>query len=183
MKEQNEDSKSQEVNKENLDTNENVENQEETQQENNETNSLEGQLKELNDKYIRLYSEFDNYRKRTNREKVDIIVNANEDLLVELLPTMDDFERAIENNKSTDDIQVIKEGFELIYNKFRSNLESKGLKQIQAKGQPFDSELHEAIANVPAPDTKLVGCVVDDVTKGYFLNDKVIRHAKVVVGQ
>ncbi len=183
MKEQNEDSKSQEVNKENLDTNENVENQEETQQENNEENSLEGQLKELNDKYIRLYSEFDNYRKRTNREKLDIIVNANEDLLVELLPTMDDFERAIENNKSTDDIQVIKEGFELIYNKFRSNLESKGLKQIQAKGQPFDSELHEAIANIPAPEAKLVGHVVDDVTKGYYLNDKVIRHAKVVVGQ
>lgn|SRR5690554_4404744 len=187
MKEQNKDSKSNEVDKEILETNESVENQkegnEETPQENNDVNPLESQLKELNDKYIRLYSDFDNFRKRTNREKLDIISSANEDLLLDLIPTLDDFERAIESNTSIDDLQTLKEGFILIFNKLRNTLEAKGLKQMQAKGTPFDSELHEAIANVPAPEKSLVGSVVDDVTKGYYLNDKVIRHAKVVVGQ
>lgn len=159
----------------------------EEQQENNteapKELTAEEKLAELNDRFIRLYAEFDNYRKRTNKEKVDIITNANAGVLADLLPVMDDFERAILNNQQADDIIVVKEGFQLIFNKFKNILEAKGLKQMQAKGTPFDSELHEAIANIPAPSKKEVGKVIDDVEKGYYLNDKVIRFAKVVVGQ
>lgn len=159
----------------------------EEQQENNteapKELTAEEKLAELNDRFIRLYAEFDNYRKRTNKEKVDIITNANAGVLADLLPVMDDFERAILNNQQADDITVVKEGFQLIFNKFKNILESKGLKQMQAKGTAFDSELHEAIANIPAPSKKEVGKVIDDVEKGYYLNDKVIRFAKVVVGQ
>jgi len=155
----------------------------EVNQEQDNNSSAEEQLKELNDRYVRLYSEFDNYRKRTNKEKIDIISSANAGLLKDLIPTLDDFERAITNNQQTEDIEALKEGFILIFNKFKAVLESKGLKQMEAKGQPFDSEIHEAIANIPAPAPELTGCVVDDVEKGYYLNDKVIRYAKVVVGQ
>jgi molecular chaperone GrpE len=162
--------------------NEHVEAAENTEETTSEF-TVENQIKELNDKYVRLYSEFDNYRKRTNKEKIEIIANANARLLENLIPTLDDFERAIENNQTADDVQALKEGFELIFSKFRNVLESQGLKQMVAKGQPFDSEFHEAIANIPAPEEALKGCVVDDVEKGYLLNDKVIRYAKVVVGQ
>lgn len=160
---------------------ENTDNTEEQVVEDN--NTVEGQLAELNDRYIRLYSEFDNYRKRTNKEKLDIIASANAKLIEDLIPTLDDFERAIENNKNTEDIVALREGFELIFNKLRNTLEAKGLKQMVAKGVAFDSEIHEAIANIPAPEEALKGCVVEDVEKGYYLNDKVIRYAKVVVGQ
>lgn len=142
----------------------------------------EEKYNELNDKFLRLYAEFDNYRRRTNKEKVDLIANANEKLLLDLIPTIDDFERAIANNEDVEDIETLKEGFVLIYNKFKSALEAKGLKQMQAKGENFDSDLHEAIANVPGDDSQK-GKVIDDVEKGYFLNEKVIRFAKVVVGQ
>ena len=138
---------------------------------------------ELNDRFIRLYAEFDNYRKRSNKEKVDLISNANAGVLVDLLPIMDDFERAILNNENAPDIETVKEGFHLIFNKFKGILESKGLKPMQAKGEAFDSELHEAIANIPAPSDNEKGKVIDDVEKGYYLHDKVIRYAKVVVGQ
>lgn len=144
--------------------------------------SLEEKYNELNDRFLRLYADFDNYRKRTNKEKIDIISNANEKLLLDLVPTIDDFERAIENNKNSDDIASIKEGFNLIYNKFKSALEAKGLKQMQSKGEVFNSELHEAIANLPS-DNKMKGKVIEDIEKGYLLNDKVIRYAKVIVGQ
>lgn len=175
----------------NVEENEFVQNEDqnstEEQQENNteapKELTAEEKLAELNDRFIRLYAEFDNYRKRTNKEKVDIITNANAGVLADLLPVMDDFERAILNNQQADDIIVVKEGFQLIFNKFKNILEAKGLKQMQAKGTPFDSELHEAIANIPAPSKKEVGKVIDDVEKGYYLNDKVIRFAKVVVGQ
>jgi molecular chaperone GrpE len=175
----------------NVEENEFVQNEDQTsteeQQENNTeaTNELtaEEKLAELNDRFLRLYAEFDNYRKRTNKEKVDIITNANAGVLADLLPVLDDFERAILNNQQADDLQVVKEGFQLISNKFKAILEAKGLKQMQAKGTAFDSELHEAIANIPAPSKKEVGKVIDDVEKGYYLNDKVIRFAKVVVGQ
>lgn len=142
----------------------------------------EEKYNELNDKFLRLYAEFDNYRRRTNKEKVDLIANANEKLLLDLIPTIDDFERAIANNETVEDITALKEGFNLIYTKFKSTLEAKGLKQMQAKGENFDSDLHEAIANIPGDDTQK-GKVIDDVEKGYFLNEKVIRFAKVVVGQ
>lgn len=149
----------------------------------NSTPSTEDQLAAMNDKYLRLYSEFDNYRKRTNKEKIELIATASAGVLKDLLGVLDDFERAIANNEKSEDIAAVKEGFGLIYNKLKSNLEAKGLKPMQAKGEAFDSELHEAIANIPAPDPSLVGKVVDDVEKGYYLNEKVIRFAKVVVGQ
>ncbi len=138
---------------------------------------------DLNDRFIRLYAEFENFRRRTNKEKVDIISTANGGLMKDILPVLDDFERAIANNESAEDITAVKEGFLLIFNKLKSTLEGKGLKPMQAKGEVFDSELHEAIANIPAPSDDEKGKVIDDVEKGYYLNDKVIRFAKVVVGQ
>lgn len=156
----------------------NTEQVEETPQE----PTAEEKYAELNDKFLRLYSEFDNYRKRTNKEKVELISTANAGVLKDLIPILDDFERAIQNNETADDIAVVKEGFSLIYSKFKSSLEQKGLKPMLAKGEVFDSELHEAIANIPAPTDDLKGKVIDDVEKGYFLNEKVIRYAKVVVG-
>lgn len=138
---------------------------------------------DLNDRFIRLYSEFDNYRKRTNKEKIDLISTASSSVLKDLLPILDDFERAIANNENSDDIAVLKEGFHLIYNKLKTTLESKGLKAMEVKGEAFDSELHEAIVNIPAPTEDLKGKVVESVEKGYFLGDKVVRYAKVVVGQ
>ncbi|MGV3630613.1 MAG: nucleotide exchange factor GrpE [Bacteroidota bacterium] len=145
--------------------------------------TMEEKYADLNDRFIRLYSEFDNYRKRTNKEKVDLIATAGSGILKDLIPVLDDFERAIANNENSDDANVLKEGFHLIYNKFKTTLESKGLKMMNAKGEAFDSELHEAIANIPAPEDALKGKVIEDVEKGYFLNEKVIRYAKVVVGQ
>lgn len=145
--------------------------------------TLEDRYAELNDKYIRIHAEFDNFRKRTNKEKLDIINSASAGVLKDLIPVIDDFERAIANNEKVDDINAVKEGFSLIFNKFRSIMESKGLKEMKSVGEPFDSEVHEAIANVPAPKKKDIGKVIDAVEKGYYLNDKVIRYAKVVVGQ
>ena len=145
--------------------------------------TIEDRYNELNDKYIRIHAEFDNYRKRTNKEKIDVITNANEDILKDLLPVIDDFDRAIENNLTSEDLNGVKEGFNLIYNKFSSILESKGLKKMNCKGDVFDVEIHEAVANIPAKNKKQKGKVVEAVEKGYYLNDKVIRFAKVVVGQ
>ena len=143
----------------------------------------EEKYNELNNRFLRLYAEFENYRKRTNKERLDLITNANSDLLKDLIPVIDDFERAITNNADADDIEGIKEGFSLIYNKYKGLLQSKGLKAMETKGEVFDPELHEAIANLPTEDKKMKGKVIDDVEKGYFLNDKVLRFAKVVVGQ
>jgi molecular chaperone GrpE len=169
---------------------------EEAVNENVETNEVEGKdveeqkeptaedrYAELNDKYIRIHAEFDNFRRRTNKEKVDIISNANAGLLKDMLPVIDDFERAMANNANAEDIESVKEGFNLIFNKFKMTLEGKGLKEMKVEGETFDSEIHEAIANVPAPKKKQVGKVIEAVEKGYYLNDKVIRYAKVVVGQ
>lgn len=138
---------------------------------------------ELNDKFLRLYSEFDNYRKRTNKEKIELISTAGAGILKDLLPVLDDFERAIINNEQVNEPETLKEGFHLIYNKFKSTLETKGLKPMVTVGELFDSELHEAVANVPAPSDEMKGKIMDDVEKGYFLHDKVVRYAKVVVGQ
>ncbi len=145
--------------------------------------TMEDKYAELNDKFVRLYSEFDNYRKRTNKEKLDLISTASAGVIKDLVSILDDFERAIANNETAEDIQGVKEGFHLIFNKFKNILETKGLKQMVAKGEAFDSELHEAIANIPAPAEELKGKIVEDVEKGYYLHDKVIRYAKVVVGQ
>ena len=151
--------------------------------EENEEPTVEQRYAELNDKYIRIHAEFDNYRKRTNKEKVDIINTANAGMMKDLLSVIDDFQRAQANNENAEEIESVKEGFNLIYNKFKTILEGKGLKEMKADGEVFDSELHEAIANIPAPKKKDKGKVIEAVEKGYYLNDKVIRYAKVVVGQ
>jgi molecular chaperone GrpE len=143
---------------------------------------LENKITGLNDKYLRLYSDFENFRKRTIKEKGDLISNASEGVVKEMLAVLDDFERAIDNNQNSDDADSIKEGYQLIYNKFNNILLNKGLKAMESKGQTFDIDHHEAITNIPA-DKKMKGKVVDVVEKGYFLNDKVLRYAKVVVGQ
>jgi molecular chaperone GrpE len=145
--------------------------------------TAEEKYAELNDRYLRLHAEFDNFRKRTYKERIELTATANKDVLLNLLPVMDNFERAIVTNEKLEDVAAMKEGFHLIYTMFKGILDSKGLKPMEAKGAPFDSDLHEAIANIPAPDKKMVGKVIEDVEKGYYLNDKVIRFAKVVVGQ
>ncbi len=150
---------------------------------NEEFLKLQQEKNEFQEKFIRLYSEYENYRKRTAKEKIDIINNASKEVVSDLLPVLDDFERAIHNNKDSDDSTAIKEGFSLIYNKFIKSLHSKGLKSMESKNTPFDVDLHEAITNIPAPEEDLKGKVVDVVEKGYYLNDKVLRFAKVVVGQ
>lgn len=145
--------------------------------------TVEDKFNELNDKYLRLHAEFDNYRKRTNKEKVDIINTANAGMMRDLLSVVDDLHRANANNQNSDDIDSVKEGFNLIFNKLNSVLEAKGLTEMKAEGEVFDSEIHEALANVPAPNKKMKGKVIEAIEKGYLLNDKVIRYAKVVVGQ
>ncbi len=151
--------------------------------ENEEVLKLQQEKNEFQEKFIRLYSEFENYRKRTAKEKLDTINNASKDLIADLLPVLDDFERAIRNNKDSDDSNAIKEGFNLIYNKFLQSMQSKGLKPMDSINTPFDVDLHEAITNIPTTDDDMKGKVVDVVEKGYYLNDKVLRFAKVVVGQ
>tara|TARA_R110002072_G_scaffold286113_2_gene451138 strand:- start:10595 stop:11137 length:543 start_codon:yes stop_codon:yes gene_type:complete len=145
--------------------------------------TAEEKYTELNNKYLRIHAEFDNYRKRTNKEKIDIIGNANASLLKDLIPIIDDFERAILNNENVEDTDALKEGFNLIFNKFMNTLTAKGLKPMDSVGQDFDADIHEAIANVPAPKKKQKGKVIDAIEKGYTLNDKIIRFAKVIVGQ
>jgi molecular chaperone GrpE len=158
--------------------------QENPQENPQETEPQDEQLvDEYKDKFVRLYAEFDNYRRRTNEEKLQLMATAGKDVISTMLPVLDNFERAIATNENLDDITAIKEGFQLIYNMLKANLEAKGLKPMESKGQDFDSDLHEAIANIPAPDAALKGKVMDDVEKGYYLNDKVLRFAKVVVGQ
>lgn len=130
-------------------------------------------LAELNDKYLRLYSEYENYRKRTNQEKADLLINGSREMMKAILPVIDDFERAL---AATED-----EGVQLIYNKMLKILEQKGLKAMEVKGDKFDENLHEAITRIPAADETQKGLVVDVVEKGYYLNDKVLRYAKVVV--
>ncbi|MBM3164621.1 MAG: nucleotide exchange factor GrpE [Bacteroidetes bacterium] len=144
---------------------------------------LELGLKEQEDKYTRLYAEFENYRKRSIREKADYLSAASQDMIVALLPVLDDFERAVANNAKIEDTALLKNGFSLIFNKVHQILEAKGLKSMETLNQDFNYELHEAIANVPTENDEQKGKVMDQVEKGYFLNDKVIRYAKVVVGQ
>lgn len=137
----------------------------------------------LNNDYLRLMADFDNFRKRTMREKADLLKYGSEDALKKLLPVVDDFERAMNALENSDDIKAVKEGVELIYNKFRSYLENNGVKEIPAVGEAFDLDVHEAITTFPAPTPEQKGKIIDCMTKGYTLNDKVIRHSKVVVGE
>ncbi|MFB6305633.1 MAG: nucleotide exchange factor GrpE, partial [Flavobacteriales bacterium] len=172
--------------KEELPEEEEGKNEEEDEQE-AKINDMEKKIENLNDKYLRLFSEFDNYKKRTNKEKQDIIKNAGADIIRELLPVLDDFDRALESNELTDEddeqVKKIKEGYKLIYQKFKNTLEQRGVKEMKAEGEEFDSELHEAMTKMPAPSKDMKGKVVEVAQKGYYLNDKVLRHAKVVVGE
>jgi len=158
-------------------------NQEEGTEEAPKELTAEEKHAELNSRFLLLHADFDNYRKRTYKERIELTATANKDVLLSLIPVMDNFERAIVTNEKLEDIEAMKEGFQLIYNMFKNILDSKGLKAMESKGVNFNSDLHEAIANIPAPDKKMVGKVIEDVEKGYYLNDKVIRFAKVVVGQ
>ncbi|MED5301680.1 MAG: nucleotide exchange factor GrpE [Bacteroidota bacterium] len=150
---------------------------------NSSENEIQKEDQDFKEKYIRLYSEYENYRKRTAKEKIDLITSASENVIKELLPILDDFERAIDNNKNVEDASVLKEGFDLIYSKMHKGLVNQGLKPMEANGKDFDSEIHEAITKIPAPNEKLKGKVVDVIEKGYQINEKVIRYAKVVVGE
>ncbi len=148
-----------------------------------ETEQLTRKLEEVNDKYLRLSAEFDNYRRRTLKEKMELTKSAGTSLLLGLLPVADDFDRALDHLDDAKDTEAIKAGIKLIYNKFNEFLGAQGLKVIEAKEKEFDTDLHEAITKIPAPKPAMKGKVIDCVEKGYTLNDKVIRFSKVVVGE
>lgn len=138
---------------------------------------------ELNDRYLRLMAEFDNYRKRTLKEKAELIANGSAGIVTDILPVIDDLERAVSNSGKSADYDALSEGIKLIYNKLMHTLEQKGVKKICPKNEPFNVDFHEAIAMIPAPDEESKGMVLDCAIDGYMLNDKVLRHAKVAVGQ
>ncbi len=145
--------------------------------------TTEEKLAELQDRYLRLTAEYDNFRKRTLKEKIDLQKSANESLLGALLPVADDFDRAMQSVEEAKDIEAVKEGMKLISGKFQGFLNQQGVKEIEALNKAFDTDLHEAITKIPAPSKKLKGKVVDVVQKGYYLNEKVLRFSKVVIGE
>lgn len=147
------------------------------------TRNLDDELAEIKDKYLRLFAEFDNYKKRTARERLELIRTASEDLMARLLPVLDDFERAKKNAEDESSAETFSEGVALVYQKLHNVLESKGLKAMDSEARDFDPELHEAITKIPAPDDSLKGKIIDTIEKGYYLNDKIIRHAKVIIGE
>jgi len=148
--------------------------------------SAEEQLKldnaALNDKYLRLFAEFDNFKRRTQKERVELLQTAGKDVIISMLPVLDDFDRATKATENATDINAIREGIQLVHTKLKSILNQKGLKEMECANTVFDTDLHEAITKVPAPTEELKGKVIDELEKGYTLNDKVIRFAKVVVG-
>jgi molecular chaperone GrpE len=147
-----------------------------------EEEKLKSQIAEWNNKYLRLYAEFDNYKRRTVKERIELQQTAGKDVIVDLLPVLDDLERAMKVMETATDVNAVKEGVSLIHHKIKNILAQKGLKEMDAKGVAFDADLHEGITNIPAPSDDLKGKVVDELEKGYYLNDKVIRFAKVVIG-
>ena len=153
-----------------------------SENEESEVDKLKAEVALLNDKYVRLYAEFDNYKRRTTKERIDLLQTAGKDVIVSMLTVLDDFERAAKAMETASEVAPVKEGVELVHHKLKSILSQKGLKEMESKGKDFDPEIHEAITNIPAPSDDLKGKVVDEVEKGYYLNDKVIRFAKVVVG-
>ena len=165
---------------------ENQENQAQEPQEETVEDKLaksEAEVADLKDRLLRQMAEFDNYRKRTMKEKAEIILNGSAGVVTDILPVIDDLERAIANSAKSEDYNALKEGVELIYNKLMHILEQKGLQKISPKNEPFDTDFHEAIAMIPAPSEDLKGKVLDCAIDGYKLNDKVLRHAKVAVGE
>lgn len=143
---------------------------------------LTAELEAAKDKYVRLYAEFDNYKRRTAKERVDLVQSAGKDVIGNLLTVLDDFDRALKMMENASDVDAVKEGVELINQKLKNILQQQGLKEMSVIGQEFDSDFQEAITNVPAPSEDMKGKVIDEVEKGYFLHDKVLRYAKVVVG-
>jgi len=143
---------------------------------------LQAEVQQLNDKYLRLYAEFDNYKRRTQKERVELLQTAGKDVIVSLLPVLDDFDRALKAMETAADVAPVKEGILLVSTKLKNTLAQKGLKDVESINQPFNTDFHEAITNIPAPTEDLKGKVIDEVEKGYTLNDNVIRFAKVVVG-
>ncbi len=197
MMEQTEQKVNQNMNKENIASEaEDFKNMEENQQEEvteNKENEQSGELtleeklsaevQELKDKYLRLYSEFDNFRRRTAKERLELIKTASEDMVSAILPVVDDFERAFKANEAEQDAAKVRDGNQLVFNKFQKVLEAKGLKPMEGLiGEPFDADTQEAITQIPAPAEDMKGKVIDVVEKGYTLGDKVIRYAKVVIG-
>lgn len=144
---------------------------------------LEQNLTDINDKYLRLYSEFDNFRKRTNKERLELQLSASKDLVLEILPVVDDFERAIQSFEAHNLSQEARDGIHLIYNKLMNILKQKGVEPMDVKDQEFNTDLMEAITNIPAPTDDMKGKVVDVIEQGYMLHGKILRFAKVVVGQ
>ncbi|MDR1895876.1 MAG: nucleotide exchange factor GrpE [Prevotellaceae bacterium] len=180
------DTKKEEINGDinNVDTEQNIEEPvDKSPSEEEQLNEITAKLAESQDRYLRLAAEFDNYRKRTLKERMELVKTAGEDILKDLLPVIDDFDRAIEMISSSDSIEAILEGVKLIYNKFNSTLEQKGLVAIAPAGEDFNADVHEAIAKIPAGDAEKAGKIIDVVQKGYSLNDKIIRHPKVVIGE
>ncbi len=175
-KEQNSEEQSNQTTDSNTD---NTENKSETAN----TDALNAKINELNDKYLRLYSEFDNYRKRTIKERSDLIKTAAEDVFTAILPVIDDFERAIKANENVTEVTAIKDGINLIYHKLKNSTQQKGLVSFESIGQDFNSDIMEAITNIPATDDSQKGKVIDEIEKGYKLGDKVIRFAKVIIAQ
>lgn len=160
-----------------------VENETPSEIQTDEIQSLKNQLQESNDKFLRLYAEFDNYKRRTMKERAELLQSAGKDVIVSILPIIDDFERAIKANENIEDIKAIKDGVELIYNKLLNNLTSKGLSSESSIGKEFNADIHEAITTIPAPDESMKGKIIDEIEKGYNLNGSVIRFAKVVIGE
>ena len=146
-------------------------------------NRADAELADLKDKYLRLAAEFENYKRRTSKERADLFKTANQELMVALLPVLDDFDRARQHTQGTADPAALQNALDITYNKLNKTLQQKGLGPMNAKGGDFDAELHEAITQIPAPSDDLRGKIVEEIEKGYYLGDKVIRHAKVVLGQ
>ncbi|MVZ66975.1 nucleotide exchange factor GrpE [Sphingobacterium sp. DK4209] len=168
---------------ENLNTEENNTTENVETPEVDELANLNDKLAESNDRYARLVAEFDNYKKRTSKEKLDLMQSAGKDVLIKLLPVLDDFDRSMSFMKDIPNDDSVKQGVDLVNTKFRKTMEQLGLKEMDVIGKPFDPEYQEAITSIPAPTDDLKNKVIDVIEKGYFLNDSVIRFAKVVVGQ
>ena len=168
---------------ENPENAENSENAEESEEEQDPLEKALAENAELKDKWLRSVAEFENYRKRTLKERAELILNGGEKFITAILPVLDDMERAIENGAKTDDPAVLREGMELIYQKFMKTLEAQGVNKIETTDADFDTDVHEAVAMVPGMGDDKKGKVIDCLQQGYKLNDKVIRHAKVAVGQ
>lgn len=155
----------------------------ETSEQLSESEQCQAELAEMKDKYLRQVAEFDNFRKRNAKERIELIQTAGKDVITELLEVIDDMDRAADQMEKSDDVAQIKSGTQLVFNKLKRILENKGLKAMDTKNADFDVEFHEAITEIPAPTPDMQGKVIDELQKGYFLNDKLIRHAKVVVGK